>query len=276
MTTPEQELPFIRNLASSDKRLRIQALTSLQTFLTAQRALDRLTALKLWKGLFFALWMCDKPIPQQNLCAELADLYTSLPAAKKRNKNGTAAGGGGDGVVPTWFGAAWEVLANHWTEIDVLRMDKFLLLTRRIFAAHLRWVRDGEWDEARQASVIDVLKAGPFESEGDVARVPLGLRLHVLDIWVDEMERVGMLGSDDAASEKGEGEGEGDAVAVEFADRMRRQVIEPLTSCIAKPVRKSAAEQLEDERLPWVRRKKAGDGDGDAVEEEEEWGGIED
>lgn len=232
--------------------------------------------------------MCDKPIPQQNLCADLADLYTFLPAAKKRSKSGAASATSSNDAVPVWFAAAWEVLANQWTEIDVLRMDKFLLLTRRVFAAHLRWVRDGEWDEARQGSVIDVLKAWPFESEGVVARVPLGLRLHALDVWVDEMERVGMLGSDDAGGDgdqanKGEGEGEageeeeegGNTIAVRFAEKMRKQAIEPLTSCPIKQVRKSASEQLEDERLPWVRMKQADDGD-DAVEDDGEWGGIED
>ncbi|ROT36708.1 hypothetical protein SODALDRAFT_334908 [Sodiomyces alkalinus F11] len=222
--------------------------------------------------------MCDKPIPQQNLCAELADLYTSLPAHRKkdkRNDNGTEATGGG-GLVSIWFAAAWEVLATHWTEIDVLRMDKFLLLTRRVFAAQLRWVRDAAWDEGRQGSVVDVLKAWPFESEGDVARVPLGLRLHALDIWVDEMERLGMLGEDEGDQAEGEEERqrEGDAIAVRFAEKMRRQLIEPLTSCPVKPVRKSAGEQLEDDRLPWVRRKQADDGE--AAEEDDEWGGIED
>ncbi|KAK2046045.1 Nop52-domain-containing protein [Colletotrichum somersetense] len=258
MASQEQNMPFIKNLASSDRKLRTQALTSIQTFLGSHRALSRLDALKLWKGLFYAMWMCDRPVPQQNLAAELAALTACLR----------------DEDVPDWLSAFWETMARQWTDIDVLRMEKFLLLVRRAFAAGLRWVRDADYAPARADALLAVCAEFPFELEGDLRKVPVGLRLHAIDIWVDELERLGMLGED--ADEK----------AVAFARRLS-QLVEPLKRSPVKTVRAKAAEAVEDERLPWVEGKAdeaasaatapaGGDGAMDQGGDNDEWGGIDD
>lgn len=245
----------------ADRRIREKAVSSLETYLSSQRDLDRLTALKLWKGLFYAMWMCDKPLPQQRLCDTIGGLFASLPGALpsssvRKNK---------DDIVPIWFAAAWEVICAQWTEIDVLRMEKFLLMVRRVFAGHLRWVEQHDWAAEQRGRVVEVFSKWPFESEGDVARVPLGLRLHALDIWVDELEKVGMLEED-----------AGDAGV--FLVELKEKVIEPLTSCPVKGVRLSSREELEDERLPWNQGKTTeGEDQGEkADEDDDEWGGIDD
>ncbi|GKT51308.1 ribosomal RNA-processing protein 12 [Colletotrichum spaethianum] len=255
MASQEQNMPFIKNLASSDRKLRTQALTSLQTFLGSHRSLTRLDALKLWKGLFYAMWMCDRPVPQQNLAAELASLTSCL-----RNED-----------VPTWLSAFWETMARQWTDIDVLRMEKFLLLVRRSFASGLQWVKDGAYDDARADALLAVYAEYPFELEGDLRKVPVGLRLHGVDIWVDELERLQMLKGDD------------DEKAVAFARKLSK-IVEPLKRSPVKTVRAKAAEAVEDERLPWTESKaEEADGepaapaaDGAMDEDDDEWGGIDD
>lgn len=264
-TMAEGNPPFIRNLASSgsspspslpfpslpslplrpekantpnspDLKLRTAALTSLRTFLTP-RDLSRTEALKLWSGLFYALWMSDRPLPQQSLAASLADLQlTSLrpPSAA------------------TWMSAFWEVVSSKWTSIDVLRMEKFLLLVRRVFGAGVRWVMEGEKGEERKEVFLGVLKDWPFgEREGEV---PLGLRLHVVDIWVDELERAGALESKD----------EGVKALVEGMGEVVRGVT---TGVPSKPLRERAKESLEDERLPWYEAP-------EAEEEDAGWEGF--
>ncbi|OLN88044.1 Ribosomal RNA-processing protein 1-like protein [Colletotrichum chlorophyti] len=249
MASHEQNMPFIKNLASSDRKLRTQALTSLQTFLGSHRSLARLDALKLWKGLFFAMWMCDRPIPQQNLAAELAGLTSCL-----RNAD-----------VPVWLAAFWETMSKQWTDIDVLRMEKFLLLVRRTFASGLQWVKEGSYAEGRRRDLLRVLSEFPFEVEGDLRKVPIGLRLHGVDIWVDELERAEMLGEEDEKAQ---------AFAREVS-----QLVEPLKRSPIKTVRTKAAEALEDERLPWIEKKHVEEADGmdeDGSDDDDEWGGIED
>ncbi|TDZ39186.1 Ribosomal RNA-processing protein 1-like protein [Colletotrichum spinosum] len=250
MSSQEQNLPFIKNLASSDRKQRTQALTSLQTFLASHRSLARIDALKLWKGLFFAMWMCDRPIPQQNLASELAQLTACL-----RNAD-----------VPTWLAAFYEIMSKQWTDIDVLRMEKFLLLVRRVFASGIAWVREGDYDAERAEALLHVLAEWPFEVEGDLRRVPIGLRLHGVDIWVDELERTDTIA--EGASDK----------AVDFARKVSK-LVEPLKRSPIKTVRVKAADSVEDERLPWTESKPEEAPAAVAAEEEDdddEWGGIDD
>jgi ribosomal RNA-processing protein 1 len=260
-------MPFIKNLASSgpfcpslttsqhptnspltDRKIRTSALASLQTFLSSRQTASSLTPvdiLKLWKGLFFALWMCDRAIPQQTLCQELADLIYVLP----RNA-----------VVP-WLRGFWATMSREWTGIDVLRMEKFLLLVRRVVGAGFGWMKhtgkekkgNTTWEEGRVGDVLGLLKEWPFsldeEVEMDVIlgqageqqngasqKIPAGLRLHVLDIWVDEAEKAGLLDKEDEE-------------AVEILQRLCEQVDVLEQNTTSPAVRYRSKDSLADERL---------------------------
>ncbi|KAL2133125.1 hypothetical protein VTI74DRAFT_2857 [Chaetomium olivicolor] len=278
MASQERSMPFIKNLASSDRKIRTAALSSLHTFLSARQvsaSLSPLDVLKLWKGLFYALWMCDRAVPQQNLCNELADLVYVLPR---------------EAVAP-WLRGFWATMAREWTGIDVLRMDKFLLLVRRVVGAGFKWMRKGGgekkgkkaaglsgWDASKVDDVVGLLGEWPFlleeearienigeEKGGQIQqKIPAGLRLHVLDIWVDEAEKAGLLEEDDKE-------------AREILERISDQ-IDALEEATTSPaVRARSKESLADERLPG--NKKPG---GEENEEKEDtrndgdWDGFDD
>ncbi|KXX82024.1 Ribosomal RNA-processing protein 1 [Madurella mycetomatis] len=263
MASQERGMPFIKNLASSDRKIRTSALSSLHTFLSARQvasSLAPLDVLKLWKGLFYALWMCDRPLPQQALCAELADLIYVLPSGG----NGAPA----EAVVTTWLRGFWATMAREWTGIDVLRMEKFLLLVRRVVGAGFKWMRredgrqgegdgEGRWDGVRVDAVLGQLGEWPFALD-DEARIglrmqqqqqgaeqdalipqtiPVGLRLHVLDVWVDEAEKVGLLE-------------DGDEEAARIVQRIS-DLVDALEQATTRPaVRIRSKDSLSDERLP--------------------------
>jgi ribosomal RNA-processing protein 1 len=243
------------------------------------RSLSELDILKLWKGLFYALWMCDRPLPQQALAQDLADLIYVLPQQ----------GDGGEEVVAAWLRGFWATMAREWTGIDVLRMDKFLLLVRRVLGASLGWMKvveeEGEkekkqkkrkssgeekksgssrWDGKKVDAVLGVLADYLFvleedaktsrrqedeEEDGEKAKgggsdaltpmfVPVGLKLHALDIWVDEAEKVGLLEEEDE----------------EAKDIMRRitAIVDELERGTTSPaVRIRAKQSLLDDRLPF-------------------------
>ena len=241
-------------------------------------ALSPLDVLKLWKGLFYALWMCDRPLPQQALAQDLADLVYVLPTPARGGDNG----GEEVVVVAAWLRGFWATMAREWTGIDVLRMDKFLLLVRRVLGASLAWMRvaDGEeagrtkkrrsggeektrksrWDGKRVDAVIGVLGEFPFVLEEDAKTsrqqeggeseekkkgdeltprfVPVGLKLHALDIWVDEAEKVGLLEDEDE----------------EAKDIVRRitELVDELEKGTTSPaVRIRSKQSLLDDRLPF-------------------------
>lgn len=182
--------------------------------------------------------MTDRPLPQQRLASDLASLADELPAPR---------------VVPVWFAAFWEVLGERWPHVDALRMDKFLLLVRRVFAAQLRHAVQNE-------GVADVLAEWPFELEGDLRKVPLGLRLHALDMWIDELGREGLLGVEGEEEEDVEGK----ALVRKVGDMVQALRYSPI-----KAVRERARESDDDDRLPWVQKK-------EETKDDDEWGGFDD
>lgn len=213
--------------------------------------------------------MCDRAIPQQTLCNELADLVYILPR---------------DAVAP-WLRGFWATMAREWTGIDVLRMEKFLLLVRRVVGAGFKWMRKdngGEkggkkgpkegssaWDASKVDSMVGLLGEWPFaleeearieqsaEEEGEQIeqKIPAGLRLHVLDVWVDEAEKAGLLEEEDAE-------------ARQIIQRISDQ-IDALEEATTSPaVRARSKESLADDRLPGNRKT------GDQAEESQDKDGA--
>ena len=143
------------------------------------------------------------------MCAELADLIFVLPR---------------EAVVP-WLRGFWATMSREWTGIDVLRMEKFLLLVRRVVGAGFRWMKQvggkeksgGKWAADRAEDILELLSEWPLSLEdeapvgGEEAQddealspqtIPVGLRIQVLDVWVDEAEKAGLLNEEDEEAKK--------------------------------------------------------------------------
>lgn len=115
--------------------------------------------------------------------------------------------------------------------------------------ASFEQLKKGGWKEEEVGEMKELWGEVPLNVED--LRVPNGIRFHVLDLWVDELEKVGML-------EEGNEE-----VLESLLEPVRKLAKDSPT----KAVRKKAKEALGDERLPGNEQ----------VEEEElddGWGGI--
>ncbi|OBT40786.1 hypothetical protein VE00_08944 [Pseudogymnoascus sp. WSF 3629] len=235
-STPDlSQTPFVKQLASPDRQTRTNALDSLRTYLSGRRALPQDALLKLHTALFYTMWLTDRPLPQQSLAASLA----ALPAIT-HTSNRTA-----------FTAAFWTTMAREWTRIDVLRMEKFLLLTRRYVGAAFAQCADKGWKAEVVEEQMRVLREGPLEP---TARdVPNGMRYHVIDVWVDELERAGGLGEERKGVEL--------EVLLEPVAVLGRE-------SPTKSVRKKCKEALADERLPGNEKEDV------VMEEDEGWGGF--
>ncbi|KAI9710907.1 MAG: hypothetical protein M1820_002342 [Bogoriella megaspora] len=247
--------PFIKQLASSDRQKRDAALESLRTYISRRTTFDEIELLKLWKGLFFCMWMSDGPKAQQQLARALAELVDILPA---------------NNAIP-FLDAFWRTMAREWVGIDVLRMDKYLYLIRQYFAASLRFFEKRSWQDTDLLDeYMDILATTPLNTTD--AKVPDGLRYHLLDIYVDEMDKI-------------DADRRGLMPVQELLEPIRRLALESPT----KAIRLQAKETLKDERiLDWNgTQNNAGDGlsskeDNETknlentVEGDGEWSGIED
>lgn len=111
-----------------DKKTRDKAVKSLAAFLSsARQPLPKLEMAKLWKGIFYCkmgilwpcvnktslnliffqgYWMSDKPLVQQALASELAELLLTIPSTD----NSLA-----------FLSGFWEAIVREWNGIDRLR-----------------------------------------------------------------------------------------------------------------------------------------------------------
>ncbi|KAH0608897.1 uncharacterized protein H6S33_001125 [Morchella sextelata] len=251
-----QQAPFVKQLAANDRPTRDKAVASLRSYLSSQRNFTQIELLKLWKGLFYCMWLSDRPRTQQRLAADLAELLTPM-----EEKN-----------FVLFLEAFWITMVREWNGIDVLRMDKFLLLVRMYLASSFRYLRGRNWDAGLVESVVKVMKEVPLNPTDN--KVPNGLRFHLTDIFVDELEKLSP-------------EHMKDQLPVE-------QLVEPFqilsVKSPTKMVRVKAKELLLDGRLANWGFEKAPEGeikkkvaqtepegeDEDEEMEDEEWGGIDD
>ncbi|KAL3463324.1 nucleolar protein,Nop52-domain-containing protein [Aspergillus heterothallicus] len=318
--------PFVRELASSDKKIRDKATDSLARFLRSKTDLSLLELLKLWKGLFFCFYHSDRPLTQQALARNLS--YSLIPTLPRS-------------TVHRFLRAFWITIGREFHSIDRLRLDKYLLLIRSYvgvaFQIFLKDNRsssqqakggddagskkrkreesakdkkrskskskngkrsaqvddDGDEDKTEESqqqtpagsdwsdlkSYIEILSEGPLnplnfdpsqpaldEKNGIIPMPhgPDGLRYHLLDIWIDELEKV--LEFDEQGKPLGEVPID---LLLEPVEKLKKEGLH-------KPVRTRAAETLGDERLvQWgFREGVVVNQDEDEESSEEEWGGF--
>lgn len=190
------------------------------------------------------MWMSDKPRNQQQLARDLADLVHVL--ATREN-------------FLTFVDGFWQTMSREWSSIDALRMDKFLYLVRCYVQEGFQYVRRAGWNEDLVEKYMGVLEATPFELRS--VRIPNGLRYHVVDLYVDELDK-----ADEDSS----------APLERLIAPMRKMAKESPN----KAARKRTAEALDDARLDsWKTRKEIGEDSEDEEEEEGEdgeFGGFDD
>jgi ribosomal RNA-processing protein 1 len=181
------------------------------------------------------MWMSDKPRNQQQLARDLADLLHVLPTREN---------------FLIFVDGFWQTMAREWSSIDALRMDKFLYLVRCYVQEGFQFLRRAGWEAELVEAYLGVLEGVPFELRS--VRIPNGLRYHVVELWVDELDKAD----------------EGSKAPVErLVEPVRKMARESLN----KTARKRAAEALDDRRLGrWESRREIGEESEEEEEDKEE------
>ncbi|CCF55685.1 hypothetical protein KAFR_0A02490 [Kazachstania africana CBS 2517] len=180
---------FVKQLSSNNRRVRETSLEALQKFLRAPQLKNskQLEFDKLWKGLYYAMWFSDRPRPQQRLANKLGELYGVYFDAND-NKNTAEEITMNDKAFFKFSKAFWKVLCLEWFNIDRYRLDKYLLLVRRVFFNQLKYLQSRNWSKPVVAGYIEkVLKSLPLSGD---SKVYSGIPIHIIDIILDEWERL--------------------------------------------------------------------------------------
>jgi len=161
---------FAKNLASNKKSIRDQTMNNIIAWLRLREkhvgVFQDLDLMLLWKGLFYCLWMSDKVPVQQELAEQIAQLSTVF--RKKENSL-------------MFIKAFFVTMLREWGGLDKYRLDKFYSLVRYVVRESLKLA----------------CGRGMVSEFGDILRdqvlmcKPDGLRFHLCDIYLDELDSSG-------------------------------------------------------------------------------------
>ncbi|KAF1356384.1 nucleolar protein,Nop52-domain-containing protein [Delphinella strobiligena] len=235
--TTQQSNPFIKQLAANDRKIRDRALTSLRSYLSRNTPFTSTDLLKLHKGLFYSMWSADKPRYQQALARDLASLCTVFTTSPN---------------TLLFIRTFWQTMAREWTGIEALRMDKFLYLCRQYVSTGFALCVRNEWSDAEfRKEYLEILAEVPLAPREP--KVPNGLRYHILDIYVDELDK--------ADAER--------SAPLDIIDEVFGPLRKLGKESPTKSVRERVAEALEDERVGDWKGEKPENEDKDEDEDDE-------
>ncbi|XP_058478762.1 ribosomal RNA processing protein 1 homolog B-like [Solea solea] len=174
----EPEVQFAQKLAANEKPTRTKALKKLRKYINvrSQNETSGFTSdelLKLWKGLFYCLWMQDKPRLQEDLSNHISSLIHSFHDL--------------DGQI-LYLESFLQTMKREWTGIDRLRMDKFFQLVRFVFRQTFEMLKRKNWESSGVARFVQLLTAELLQHD---SAAPCGLQLHILDLYLTELATVG-------------------------------------------------------------------------------------
>ncbi|CAE7203137.1 unnamed protein product [Rhizoctonia solani] len=181
----KQEAPPLgKHLASTEKKTRDKAIKSLATFLSddSRKSMTPSERAKLWKGLFYCFWMSDKPLVQQDLSSELANLILVIPSLE------SAIG---------FVHGFWEAIVREWAGIDRYRINKYYMLIRRFVNATFRLLLKHDWNGEACDAINGILQGAGGPLCPDDKTVPASLSYHFADIYLEELDKALETGDND-------------------------------------------------------------------------------
>ena len=171
------EVKFAQKLASNEKKTRDRAIKRLKKYLSLKSSrgagLSDDDLLKIWKGLYYCMWMQDKSLVQEELSARITGLVSAFPKTADSL-----------GFIRVFF----ATMAREWHGIDKFRLDKYLMMIRDMLAATFQLMTSASWslDNCQiLANVIETKVMNPQDT-----RLPDGLRLHLADMVMTELGKV--------------------------------------------------------------------------------------
>nr|XP_042899233.1 ribosomal RNA processing protein 1 homolog B isoform X2 [Parasteatoda tepidariorum] len=130
--------------------------------------------MKLWKGIFYYFWNCDKPLFQE----ERADILSKYIHVFQS-----------EDCAFLYLDTFLQTMAREWFTIDRYRLEKFMMLVRKFLSESFVFLKNKKWDVELIKQFKKVMKKTVINTAPESA--PLGLKIHVAEIYTEELAKVG-------------------------------------------------------------------------------------
>ncbi|KAL8190454.1 UNVERIFIED_CONTAM: hypothetical protein K2H54_054435 [Gekko kuhli] len=186
------EIQFAQRLAANEKRIRDRALKKLRGYIILRTqdpagGFNQEEFLKIWKGLFYCIWMQDKPLLQEELSNNISQLIHVIENIDARH---------------LFIETFWQTMNREWNGIDRLRLDKFYMLIRMVLRQSFEVLKRNGWNERNDPAKTYVSSAKSHFTEPFLnllmrevihpeSNAAFGVKLHFIDIYLEELAKVG-------------------------------------------------------------------------------------
>lgn len=126
--------------------------------------------LRIWKGLFYSMWMADKPLPQESLAIDISSLVHCFDNVS---------------VSLQFFATFLKTMATEWLGIDQWRINKFLMLVRKVTRETIILLRNNQWDETIIKEFSRKLRETVLAPD-----TQKGLFMHFTELYLEEVAKV--------------------------------------------------------------------------------------
>jgi len=176
----DNEKLFAIKLADEDRKVRDKCLAKIKNYITSRTATENDAfseedLIKLWKGLHYCMWMCDKAIIQEELNERICNLIDCF------NSN--------DKQVMMFVKVYFLTIVREWNGIDKWRMDKFMMMMRSMLRKTLAYLGSRKWDTTLVKQFNKIMLAYPLNINQE--NIPDGISYHIADIYLEELAKVG-------------------------------------------------------------------------------------
>ncbi|MXQ82256.1 hypothetical protein E5288_WYG010894 [Bos mutus] len=172
------EIQLAQRLAGNEQVTRDRAVRKLRKYIVARTQLaeggfthDEL--LKVWKGLFYCMWMQDKPLLQEELGRTISQLVHAFQTTEAQH---------------LFLQTFWQTMNREWPGIDRLRLDKFYMLMRMVLHEALTVLQTQGWDERQTERLLELLTTEILHPDSEA---PNGVKSHFIEIFLEELTKVG-------------------------------------------------------------------------------------
>lgn len=141
------EIQFAQRLASHEKGIRDRAVKKLREYISVktQRETGGFSPeelLKIWKGLFYCMWMQDEPLLQEELATSLSQLIHAVNNSEAQH---------------LFIQTFWQTMSREWMGIDRLRLGRYRRLIRLVLRQSFEALKQNGWEE-RWVTIGDVIR----------------------------------------------------------------------------------------------------------------------
>lgn len=171
-----QEVQIVKSLACNDLTQRNRQMKKLRKWLQLRTKSSfpfcQEDFMRIWKGLYYNMWYSDKPLVQEDLAEQLGKLLECFEGNLQYSVD--------------FFGAFLKTMCIEWFGIDQWRMDKFLMLVRRMLRYMFKLLKSSEWS----LEAIEVFNKHATETVLFENVSAKGLTMHYFDIFFEELAKV--------------------------------------------------------------------------------------